>query len=423
MTIMKRGSHYYLRKRVPRRYQSVEDRKSIWVSLHTDSMTVAKQKADAAWAHLIEGWEARLAGDTRDAERRFEAARELAAVRGYRYLPATRVAELPREELLSRVEAIPERDGEPDMREAAALLGSVAEPQITVSRALELYWDLAKDKTIGKSEDQLRRWKNPRIKAVKNFIDVVGDKALPEIGADDMLDFRGWWMDRLEAEDLTPNSANKDLIHLGDVLKTVNRMKRLGLVLPLTDLSFKEGEARQRPPFSTEWIRDRLLAPGALDGLNGEARGIFLAMVNTGARPSELAGLTADEIRLDGKVPHISIEPNGRQLKTRNARRCIPLCGVSLDAMRANPDGFTRYRSSSASLSACINKYLRAKGLLETPAHSLYGLRHSFEDRLLAAGIDERVRRDLFGHALDRERYGNGASLAAVRDLIQKVAL
>jgi hypothetical protein len=31
----------------------------------------------------------------------------------------------------------------------------------------------------------------------------------------------------------TANSANKDLIHLGDVLKTVNTMKRLGLALPL----------------------------------------------------------------------------------------------------------------------------------------------------------------------------------------------
>lgn len=39
MTIMKRGSTYHLRKRVPRRYERVEERKSIWVSLHTDSLT------------------------------------------------------------------------------------------------------------------------------------------------------------------------------------------------------------------------------------------------------------------------------------------------------------------------------------------------------------------------------------------------
>ncbi|WP_444460563.1 hypothetical protein [Rhodobacter capsulatus] len=142
------------------------------------------------------------------------------------------------------------------MREAAALLGAEKAPPLSVSAALELYWTLAKDKTLGKSEDQLRRWKNPRVKAVKNFIAVVGDKAIHDITGDDMLDFRNWWMERLEEEDLTANSANKDLIHLGDVLKTVNRMKRLGLVLPLSDLSFKEGDAKKRPPFSVKWIKE-----------------------------------------------------------------------------------------------------------------------------------------------------------------------
>jgi integrase len=200
-------------------------------------------------------------------------------------------------------------------------------------------------------------------------------------------------------------------------------MKRLNLVLPLTDLSFKEGEAKQRPPFKDQWIRDKILDPGALDGLNKEARCIVLAMVNTGARPSELAALTADQIKLNVNVPHISIEPVGRQLKSANARRVIPLCGVSLEAMRECPDGFPRYRSSPASLSATVNKYLREHGLLETSEHSLYGLRHSFEDRQLAAGVDERIRRDLMGHALNRQRYGKGASLEKLQGLIQATAL
>lgn len=30
---------------------------------------------------------------------------------------------------------------------------------------------------------------------------------------------------------------------------------------------------------------------------------------------------------------------------------------------------------------------------------------------MLAAGIDDRIRRDLLGHRLDRDRYGKGASL------------
>jgi len=65
--------------------------------------------------------------------------------------------------------------------------------------------------------------------------------------------------------------------------------------------------------------------------------------------------------------------------------------------MRAYLEGFERYRENSANLSATVNKYLRANDLLEAPEHSHYGLHHSFEDRMLVAGIDERIRRDLMG--------------------------
>ena len=170
-------------------------------------------------------------------------------------------------------------------------------------------------------------------------------------------------------------------------------------------------------------IREKILKSGALDGLNKEARCILKVMINTGARPSEIAALTTDQIRLKVNVPHFSIEPVGRQLKSANARRTIPLVGVSLEAMREFPDGFPRYRNSPASLSATVNKYLRGNGLLETPEHTLYGLRHSFEDRQLAAGVDERIRRDLLGHSLNRERYGKGASLEKLQELVQATAL
>lgn len=423
MAIKKRGKVWQLYKRVPKRYESIEPRKFVWLSLHTDSQSQAEQKEPATWAQMIEAWEAKLAGDSSDAEQRFEAARDLAAARGFRYMRADRVAQVPRDEFLQRIEAVAGPDNDPDLIDAAAMLGGAKEPTITVSRALEIYWGLAADKTLGKSVDQVRRWKNPRIKAIGNLIAVIGDKPINEISGDDMLDFRQWWLERMESNGLTANSANKDLGHIGSVLKTVNKMKRLGLVLPLSDLAFGAGEAKQRPPFSDNWIRDKILAPGALDGLNSEARGILLAMINTGARPSELAALTADQIRLAGNVPHISIEAVDRQLKSANARRVIPLCGISLEAVRKFPEGFPRYRSNPASLSATVNKYLRANALLETPKHSLYGLRHSFEDRQLAAGIDERIRRDLMGHALKRERYGNGASLDQMQRLVQATAL
>ncbi|WP_444460531.1 hypothetical protein [Rhodobacter capsulatus] len=60
---------------------------------------------------------------------------------------------------------------------------------------------------------------------------------------------------------------------------------------------------------------------------------------------------------------------------------------------------------------------------MESDDHTLYSLRHSFEDRMLAAGIDDRIRRDILGHRLSRERYGDGATLEHMQQLLQATAL
>lgn len=426
MTLHQRNKTFHIRKRVPTRYARVETRKWVWISLHTDSEAIAKVKAPKVWANMIEAWEARLAGDTSDAEAQYDAARQLAAARGYRFLTGKAVAKLPTADFEARVDEVmsSSKGAQPDVALAKALLGGAEPPPMTVSRALDVYWEVVgKAATANKSPDQVRRWENPRKKAFKNFIEVNGDIPLASIGADEMLAFRDWWETKIEEEGLTPNSANKDLVNLASTLRMVIMRKRLGLELPLSGYAIPNGEAKTRPPFSVKWIKDVLLKQGALDGLNPEARGIVLGMVNTGYRPSEGAGLTREQIRLDHNIPHISIEPIGRELKSKNARRIIPLVGVSLEAFRANPDGFPRYRANNATLSATVNKYLREKKLLETPAHTLYGLRHSFEDRMLAAEVDERIRRDLFGHTLGRERYGKGADLAHLLRVVESVAV
>lgn len=422
MTIMRRQKTLYLRKRVPTRYRSVDDRESVWLSLATDSEEVARQKAPIVWADMIEAWEAKLEGRDAEAEGRIAAAKNLAKRRGFRYMPAAEVARLPLEDLLSRLESVVTAKGTIDVQEAEAALGVADLPKLTVSKALTSYWSLSKAKTIGKSEDQLRRWKNPRMKAIGNFIEVVGDKIITDITTADLFAFRSWWVDKMERDGVTANSANKDFVYLTSTLREVARANDIELRFATRGLALDEGKPAQRPAFSAEWISDKLLRPGALDGLNGEARAILLGMVNTGYRPSEGAALTEDLIRLDANVPHIRIAPVGRQLKSHNAERVIPLCGVSLEAFRAYKAGFPRYADNPA-LSDTVNKFLRENGLLETADHSLYSLRHSFEDRMLAAGVDERIRRDLMGHRLDRERYGKGASLEHLHEVVSRIAL
>ncbi|WP_417261636.1 DUF6538 domain-containing protein [Celeribacter sp.] len=413
----------YMRKRVPRRFQDVEEREFVWLSLHTDSQTVAREKANMIWAECIEAWEALQDGHSEDGEKKLAGAKRLAARRGYRYMPAEKVADLPLEEIIDRVEKSRKPDGTVNRIEAQALLGGVEPPAMTLSKSLETYWELAESDTFGKTDDQIRRWKNPRKKAFRNFIGVVGDKPINEITVDDVLDFRKWLSDRMTGQNaISANSANKDIRHISSTLRRVVMMKRLNIDLPFSGMAFKEGKKNTRAPFSTQWITEKLLAPGALDGLNLEARCVLIGMINTGYRPSEATGLLPHHIRLDADIPYIDIKPEGRQLKNASSERIIPLAGVSLEAFRECAMGFPRYRFKDT-LSDTVNKFLRENKLLETDKHTLYGLRHSFEDRMLAAGVDERIRRDLFGHSLGRERYGKGATLEHALGEIKKIAI
>lgn len=424
LNLVRRESSLYIRKRVPRRYKPVEGREFIWISLHTDSETQAMLKAPAVWQEMIEAWEAKLSGASTDAEVAFEAAKNLAARRGFRYMPATEVAKLPTEEIMRRIQEVSKRSrgSFPDLIEAAALLGGAKEPKLTVSKALDAFWQIADDKTLGKSADQIRRWENPRKKAVARFIAAVGDKEIDAITTEDMGVFKADLTRRVRSGEVVASSANKDIIHFIGVIKDVARRKGVKLIFDRTGLMLKQDDASHRPPFKPEWIKEKILAHGALDGLNPEARAILLGMVNTGYRPSEGAQLTTAQIHLDVPVPYISIEPVARALKTKHSKRIIPLVGVSLEAFKAFPNGFPRY-ADSPSLTDTINKYLRENGLLETPKHSLYSLRHSFEDRMLAAGVDERIRRDLMGHALQRMRYGDGAAMEHLQKVVASIAI
>lgn len=149
---------------------------------------------------------------------------------------------------------------------------------------------------------------------------------------------------------------------------------------------------------------------------------MLIGMVNTGYRPSEGAALLPEHIHLDCDYPHIEILPVGRTLKSKYSKRIVPLVGSSLEAFKECPDGFPRYRNKPG-LSGLVNKFLRNNVELPSEKHTMYCLRHSFEDRLLDRDTDDRIRRDLLGHRLNRERYGEGASLAKLHEVVSAVAL
>lgn len=428
---MKKGGHlirrketWHLRRRVPKRYAAVEPRKELSISLATDSREIAEDKAPRVWDLQIAGWEAALEGNNPESKDYIERARDLAERRGYRFLSTKQIARLSAVEIVERVEAAHDKLGRPIPAMVDAVLGAAQPPDVTVSRALDLYWDLTSEKLVGKNEDQIRIWRNARKRPVTTFLREIGDLNLKDILSEDMQAFRRIYQKRVEASEIKAGTANKEIGHFCHILRTVVKLNHMPIQLPIEDLGLADVRAPTiRPPFSTSWIKTRLLAPGALSGLNTEARCLLIGMINTGYRPSEGSGLLADDIVLDAEIPHIKIHDEHRTLKTHTSKRVIPLAGVSLQAFQECPGGFERYRGTS-NLNAAVNKFLKEHELRETPDHTMYSLRHSFEDRMLNADIDERIRRDLMGHTLtNRERYGRGASLEKLAEVIDLVAL
>jgi integrase len=105
-------------------------------------------------------------------------------------------------------------------------------------------------------------------------------------------------------------SANKDI----GQLSRVSVRRHLNIPDIFRGLRLRGQTERSRMPFEPEFIQDKLLAAGALDDLNEDARYVLYVMSETGMRPSEVVNLQEDAIRLDAKIPYVKIQPDGRKL-------------------------------------------------------------------------------------------------------------
>lgn len=145
-------------------------------------------------------------------------------------------------------------------------------------------------------------------------------------------------------------------------------------------------------------------------------------MIETGLRPSEIVNLREGTIMLDAPIPHVRVMPDGRRLKTGDSEREMPLVDVALAAMKLRPGGFPRYRDKASALSATVNKFLSENGLRPTRDHSVYSLRHSFKDRLVALEAPDSLIDCLMGHKTYKPKYGKGPSLELKLKFLERAA-
>lgn len=382
----------------------------------------ARKVAEKINAETEAYWLTLLRGDAENAQARYDAARAQARGFGFDYLTADQIAQVPREDRVARIEAVMAAPAAQEASAVASVMGGIPEPQIMLSGLLDEFERLNRAGLKDLSPDQMRKWRNPKRRAVESFIAVIGDRPLSEVTRAQALDFRAWWEARVMAGEVEIETANKDFGHLNTMFKTVERARRIGLGPVFAEMRITGGSFGQRVAFSPEHIQGVLLRDGALDRLNPEARRVLFLMVETGLRLSEACNLTRETIRLDGAVPHVQVRADGRRMKTEQSGRDMPLVGVSLLAAQAQPDGFPRYRDKASSLSATINKFLTENDMLPVEGQSLYSLRHSFEDRLTAVEAPDKLAAALMGHKFHRPRYGLGPSLAQKLEWVQRIA-
>lgn len=422
-----RAGTWYLIRRVPKALAHLDPRGIVRVttgiSVVQDPRGTSAKKAVAVLNDELEAfWRGLRDGRSAEAKRRYDSARARAKSFGFEYAPAREGAALDIDEVVRRMSAAMASKPADEEATVAAILGGEEAPPVMVSSLLSEFEAMQEAGQKEMSEDQKRKWRNPKKRALANLLEVVGDKAIKDLTRNDALDFRAWWAERIMAEQIEIGTANKDIGHINKMLRTVDTLHRLGLQPVFGNLRIEGEVDGQRTAYDPAFVQKSILAPGALEDLNEQARRIVYLIADTGLRLSEACNLTSNTIHLNAPVPFIEVRPEGRKMKTEQSARDIPLVGAALAAMRLHPEGFPRYRDKAARLSALVNKALDNRGLRPKDGQSLYSLRHTFEDRLTAVEAPEKLIAMLMGHKFSRPRYGVGPSLEQKQGWLAKIA-
>ena len=433
--LVARNEIWYYWRRVPKALVEIDIRAPIVRhSLKTDDLAKARAQRDILEKADNELWAAMLLDGNDRAEKleAYKAAKLLSESIGFSYRPADELALRPIDDIVRRITAI--MDTRTPIAVETAVLGGEQIPKIKVSEAFKIYCEeIVADEIAGKSPTQRKQWEKVKRRAIDSFIAVIEDKAMTDITRDDGRAFHKHWLGKVAPKAGGPRkSASMGNRMIGNMRVLYDayftHLDEPDRQNPFNGLSFADKFKKTRPPFPLEWVKTQVLRPGALAGMNDEARAVLLTIIETGARPSEICNLTEQVIRLAASVPHILIEPrldpeDPREIKTTTSVRAVPLVGLALAAMTKFPKGFPRYKEKESSMSSALNKYFRENRLFPTPKHKIYSFRHTFEDRLKEAGIDEELRRILMGHAIDRPKYGSGGSLEWRQAELQKIEL
>jgi len=425
-----RGGNFYYYRRVPKDLSDIDPRRYIKISLKTKDPATARRRAVIQNDAVEKYWRDLMAGPQAPTEQAaaYRKVVQTARMHGFAYRDIQDLTEnASAAELVDRMLALRNAEGhKPENKTVRnALTGTAEQSEIKLSQVWDVFRPKSADRLLGKTDHQIRKWENPRRRALENFIEAIGNKTITEITRKDVLRFQEWWLRRVTKEGLKPVGANKNFRHVKDILDRVYTVLDVAPVSDIDTLFAKiklQVTEESRKSYEASYVQKVFLRSTALDGLNEEARALIYIMADTGARVVEVTGLMAEDIHLNVPIPYIHIRSNKRGgLKTGHSDRQIPLVGAALYGAHMIPKGMERYTNAD-SVSTLINKYLRHHDLNAAEGQSLYSLRHTFKDRLRDVQAPEEVIDNLMGHRARGPKYGRGHILETKHEWLEKIA-
>jgi hypothetical protein len=442
--IEQRGRVYYLRKRVPSRYAAIESRTEVNLSLKTRDPYHDVECRNAIWAKLLHEWEAALAGHDAPASRAaYDGALAVLGDLGLPWRPMQQIAAGPIDDLLLRVERIAKlprdvgggrvRPGwrEPPRHPRLRHAGRVSAHPHALCRGQEPHPVPAVARQVPSRGEGIHCGRGRQARAshhrrrCRSLLAALGDPARRHPGHDGPCD-----------QALHPHGQHVQ----GLPLRPRHPPQRLHEPVPRPHdgaharrgMDPEGSQARPAGQVDHRCSTSRFKT----DGLNEEAHGIAIICAEFGTRENEIYDLPPDAIVLDHPIPHLVLDvvlegEFRREIKNIVSKRKVPLLGRGLAVMRRYPKGFSRYRDT-ANYSNTINSYFRERKLFpvckEDPDHryTIGGLRHTFENRMRHARIDNEERAFLMGHSIEAIRgrpiYGSDLELPIRALLLEKIA-
>ncbi len=273
------GIYRYYR-RVPMEVSHLDKRAHVKKSLKTKNHKDALERAEsihkaseAFWRALLEGKGA--VGATEE----YEAAVRAAQSMGFTYKPVGDVAQIDIAELERRFK-IAEQNFDISQTITDGVLGTASEPRPHISDVWKLYTHHNEAGLTGMSPNQLRKHKVSRERALRYAREVLGDIELSAIQRAGSIRFRDWWVQKIKSEKLKAYSANRSITDIAGMLSVIDDALQTEFHKPWEKLRIKETNATKlgkRPPFPVAWIKEKILADGALDGLNDEGKAIIMS--------------------------------------------------------------------------------------------------------------------------------------------------